>query len=99
MTNLFDPNQLPSSRYILPSFVEHSSYGVKESNPYNKLFEERIIFLGVQGDDGVDDLTELRADFWMFQRPVGQPVPGWGRHPCPLIPKSCWIMSLETLTT
>ena len=42
---------LPSSRYILPSFVEHSSYGVKESNPYNKLFEERIIFLGVQVDD------------------------------------------------
>jgi ATP-dependent Clp protease protease subunit len=51
MTNLFDPNQMPSSRYILPSFVEHSSYGVKESNPYNKLFEERIIFLGVQVDD------------------------------------------------
>ena len=42
---------LPSSRYILPSFVEHSSYGVKESNPYNKLFEERIIFLGTQVDD------------------------------------------------
>lgn len=43
--------QMPSSRYILPSFVEHSSYGVKESNPYNKLFEERIIFLGTQVDD------------------------------------------------
>ncbi len=42
---------LPHSRYILPSFIEHSSFGVKESNPYNKLFEERIIFLGVQVDD------------------------------------------------
>ncbi|WP_149361462.1 ATP-dependent Clp protease proteolytic subunit [Lolliginicoccus suaedae] len=41
----------PQARYILPSFIEHSSYGVKESNPYNKLFEERIIFLGVQVDD------------------------------------------------
>ena len=41
----------PQSRYILPSFVERTSYGVKESNPYNKLFEERIIFLGVQIDD------------------------------------------------
>ncbi len=41
----------PHARYILPSFIEHSSYGVKESNPYNKLFEERIIFLGVQVDD------------------------------------------------
>jgi ATP-dependent Clp protease protease subunit len=31
--------------------VERTSYGVKESNPYNKLFEERIIFVGVQIDD------------------------------------------------
>ena len=44
----FQPAQ---SRYVLPSFVERTSYGVKESNPYNKLFEERIIFLGVQIDD------------------------------------------------
>jgi ATP-dependent Clp protease protease subunit len=36
---------------VLPSFVERTSYGVKEMNPYNKLFEERIIFLGVQIDD------------------------------------------------
>jgi ATP-dependent Clp protease protease subunit len=36
---------------VLPSFVERTSYGVKESNPYNKLFEERIIFVGVQIDD------------------------------------------------
>jgi ATP-dependent Clp protease protease subunit len=41
----------PSGRYVLPSFVERTSYGIKESNPYNKLFEERIIFLGVQIDD------------------------------------------------
>jgi ATP-dependent Clp protease, protease subunit len=39
------------NRYVLPSFVERTSYGIKESNPYNKLFEERIIFLGVQIDD------------------------------------------------
>lgn len=41
----------PQSRYVLPSFTERTSYGIKESNPYNKLFEERIIFLGVQVDD------------------------------------------------
>ncbi len=46
-----DPRLPPQARYILPSFIEHSSFGVKESNPYNKLFEERIIFLGVQVDD------------------------------------------------
>jgi ATP-dependent Clp protease protease subunit len=39
------------NRYILPSFVERTSYGIKEMNPYNKMFEERIIFLGVQIDD------------------------------------------------
>ena len=44
------PN-IPQSRYILPSYVERTSYGVKESNPYNKLYEERVIFLGVQVDD------------------------------------------------
>jgi ATP-dependent Clp protease protease subunit len=48
---LTDPALQPQARYILPSFIEHSSYGIKESNPYNKLFEERIIFLGVQVDD------------------------------------------------
>ncbi|WP_233511057.1 ATP-dependent Clp protease proteolytic subunit [Actinomadura craniellae] len=41
----------PQGRYVLPSFVERTTYGVKEMNPYNKLFEERIIFLGVQIDD------------------------------------------------
>jgi ATP-dependent Clp protease protease subunit len=46
-----DQSYTPQSRYVLPSFVERTSYGVKEMNPYNKLFEERIIFLGVQIDD------------------------------------------------
>jgi ATP-dependent Clp protease protease subunit len=44
---------LPSSRYVLPSFIERTNYGIKESNPYNKLFEERIIFLGAPIDDVV----------------------------------------------
>ncbi len=42
---------VPQARYTLPSYIERTSYGVKESNPYNKLYEERIIFLGVQVDD------------------------------------------------
>ncbi|MGH4016170.1 MAG: ATP-dependent Clp protease proteolytic subunit, partial [Pseudonocardiaceae bacterium] len=25
---------MPQSRYVLPSFIERTSYGVKESNPY-----------------------------------------------------------------
>jgi ATP-dependent Clp protease, protease subunit len=38
-------------RYVVPSFVERTSYGVKEMDPYNKLFEDRIIFLGTPIDD------------------------------------------------
>ncbi|GAA2376889.1 ATP-dependent Clp protease proteolytic subunit [Catellatospora methionotrophica] len=50
------PNLKPSfaevsNRYIIPSFIERTSYGTKETNPYNKMFEDRIIFLGVQVDD------------------------------------------------
>ena len=45
----------PSSRYILPEFEERTSYGVKRHNPYTKLFEDRIVFLGVQVDDASAD--------------------------------------------
>ena len=38
-------------RYIVPEFTERTSQGVKTYNPYSKLFEERIIFLGSQVDD------------------------------------------------
>nr|WP_281174907.1 ATP-dependent Clp protease proteolytic subunit [Actinomadura oligospora] len=45
-------------RYVMPSYVERTSYGVKESNPYNKLFEERIVFLGSPVDDtAANDVT------------------------------------------
>ncbi|MEV3855383.1 ATP-dependent Clp protease proteolytic subunit [Streptomyces sp. NPDC050095] len=39
------------NRYVIPRFVERTSQGVREYDPYAKLFEERIIFLGVQIDD------------------------------------------------
>ncbi|MFI7612169.1 ATP-dependent Clp protease proteolytic subunit [Nonomuraea terrae] len=41
------------SGYILPSFTERTSYGVRELNPYTKLFEDRVVFLGTPIDDGV----------------------------------------------
>jgi ATP-dependent Clp protease protease subunit len=46
---------LPESRYILPDFEERTSYGFKRHNPYTKLFEDRIVFLGVQVDDASAD--------------------------------------------
>jgi len=41
------------NHYVLPSFIERTSYGIKESNPYSKMFEERIVFLGVPLSDAV----------------------------------------------
>ncbi|MDQ1247962.1 MAG: ATP-dependent Clp protease proteolytic subunit [Actinomycetota bacterium] len=45
----------PSARYVLPEFRERSANGERIHNPYTKLFEERIIFLGVQIDDASAD--------------------------------------------
>ncbi len=47
--------QMPQSRYILPSFEERTAYGFKRQDPYAKLFEDRIVFLGVQIDDASAD--------------------------------------------
>ncbi|GAA2087686.1 ATP-dependent Clp protease proteolytic subunit [Pseudolysinimonas kribbensis] len=47
--------RMPESRYILPSFEERTAYGFKRQDPYAKLFEDRIIFLGVQVDDASAD--------------------------------------------
>ncbi|WP_050761854.1 ATP-dependent Clp protease proteolytic subunit [Beutenbergia cavernae] len=46
---------MPSSRYVLPQFEERTAYGFKRQDPYTKLFEDRIIFLGVQIDDASAD--------------------------------------------
>lgn len=65
----FDLNQTPQamplpgspaspgveSRYILPQFEERTPYGFKRQDPYAKLFEERIVFLGAQVDDASAD--------------------------------------------
>jgi ATP-dependent Clp protease protease subunit len=45
----------PSARYILPSFEERTAYGYKRQDPYAKLFEDRVVFLGVQIDDASAD--------------------------------------------
>jgi len=45
------PARRHEARYVLPHFIERTSQGIREYDPYAKLFEERIIFLGVQIDD------------------------------------------------
>ena len=45
----------PEARYILPQFEERTPYGFKRQDPYAKLFEDRIVFLGTQVDDAAAD--------------------------------------------
>ena len=45
----------PTNRYIMPQFVEKTPYGMKTQDAYSRLFEDRIIFLGVQVDDASAD--------------------------------------------
>ena len=45
----------PAGRYVLPQFEERTAYGFKRQDPYTKLFEDRIVFLGVQVDDASAD--------------------------------------------
>lgn len=46
-----------TNRYVLPQFGEQTPYGMKTQDPYTKLFEDRIIFMGVQVDDtSADDI-------------------------------------------
>ncbi|WP_250506473.1 ATP-dependent Clp protease proteolytic subunit [Bowdeniella massiliensis] len=46
---------IADNRYVLPQFEERTAYGYRRQDPYGKLFEDRIIFLGVQVDDASAD--------------------------------------------
>ncbi|MGW4913864.1 ATP-dependent Clp protease proteolytic subunit [Streptomyces sp. NPDC004270] len=41
----------PSARYVLPEFTERTSSGTRTQDPYSKLLEERIVFLGAPVDE------------------------------------------------
>ena len=65
MTNIYPPEVaagIPASvdfvrsiqaRYILPQFIEHTPNGQRQYDPYAKLFEERIVFVGTPIDQTV----------------------------------------------
>ncbi len=42
-----------TNRYVLPTIEEKTAYGYKRLDPYTKLFEERIIFMGQPIDDTI----------------------------------------------
>jgi ATP-dependent Clp protease protease subunit len=43
----------PSMEYYIPQWEERTSYGIRRVDPYTKLFEDRIIFLGTPISDDI----------------------------------------------
>lgn len=55
----------PPARYVLPEFTERTSFGTKTQDPYSKLLEERIVFLGTQIDD--TSANDVMAQFMYLE--------------------------------
>lgn len=55
----------PTARYVLPEFTERTSYGTKTQDPYSKLLEERIVFLGTPIDD--TSANDVMAQFMYLE--------------------------------
>ena len=57
MTNPLLPGGMapagPSMDYYIPQWEERTSYGMRRVDPYTKLFEDRIIFLGTPISDDI----------------------------------------------
>ncbi|MEV7689350.1 ATP-dependent Clp protease proteolytic subunit [Streptomyces bungoensis] len=51
----------PSARHVLPEFTERTSTGQRTLDPYSKLFENRVVFLGTPLDDSAatDVITQF----------------------------------------
>jgi ATP-dependent Clp protease protease subunit len=55
----------PTARHVLPEFHERTSFGQKTTDPYSKLLEERIVFLGTRIDDTA--ANDLMAQFMYLE--------------------------------
>ena len=55
--------------YYIPQWEERTSYGFRRIDPYAKLFEERIIFLGTPIDDQVANLVIAQMLFLEAEDP------------------------------
>ncbi|MBT2676939.1 ATP-dependent Clp protease proteolytic subunit [Streptomyces sp. ISL-14] len=55
----------PTARYVLPEFTERTSSGTKTQDPYSKLLEERIVFLGTQVDE--TSANDVMAQFMYLE--------------------------------
>ncbi|WP_037872027.1 ATP-dependent Clp protease proteolytic subunit, partial [Streptomyces sp. SPB074] len=54
-------DRTPLNRHVLPEFTERTSYGTRALDPYSRLLEGRIVFLGTPLDDTA--AADLAAQF------------------------------------
>ncbi|WP_217169599.1 ATP-dependent Clp protease proteolytic subunit [Streptomyces sp. AC512_CC834] len=55
----------PSARHVLPEFTERTSAGTRTTDPYSKLMEERIVFLGTPIDE--TSANDVMAQFMYLE--------------------------------
>ncbi|MFE0798871.1 ATP-dependent Clp protease proteolytic subunit [Streptomyces sp. NPDC058812] len=55
----------PSARHVLPEFTERTSAGSRTTDPYSKLLEERIVFLGTPVDE--TSANDVMAQFMYLE--------------------------------
>ncbi|WP_121704833.1 ATP-dependent Clp protease proteolytic subunit [Streptomyces sp. E5N298] len=55
----------PSARHVLPEFTERTSSGARTSDPYSKLLQERIVFLGTPVDE--TSANDVMAQFMYLE--------------------------------
>ncbi|MFE1885828.1 ATP-dependent Clp protease proteolytic subunit [Streptomyces diastatochromogenes] len=55
----------PSARHVLPEFTERTGTGHRTLDPYSKLFESRVVFLGTPLDDTA--ATDLVTQFMQLE--------------------------------
>ena len=59
------PARQPAARHVLPEFTERTSAGHRTMDPYSKLLEERIVFLGTPIDD--TSANDVMAQFMYLE--------------------------------
>ncbi|MEU8730389.1 ATP-dependent Clp protease proteolytic subunit [Streptomyces sp. CS113] len=55
----------PSARHVLPEFTERTSAGARTTDPYSKLLQERIVFLGTPIDE--TSANDVAAQFMYLE--------------------------------
>ena len=66
----------PQNRYVLPQFEEKTPYGFKRQDPYTRLFEDRIIWMGEEVKDEMANricaqmlmlaAEDPKKDIWLY---------------------------------